>query len=201
MIAAGVASSMAQSSNIYSVNIVGYVNVPLAANVNTLLANPLDNGTNDLAGIGATLPNKTAVSAWTGSGFQTTTKSSTGWGTNLSIPAGRGFFVKSPTATTLTFIGQAASTNYRAMAANVNTLIGNMIPFTGNITDAGPGTVNLGGTLPNKSTVQMWTGSGYLTVTKTAGSWGTNQPVLNFDAAKGFFVKPAAAITWFQTVQ
>ncbi len=48
-LAAGAVSSMAQS-NVYSLNIVGYVNVPLVTGFN-LIANPLDNGTNDLASL------------------------------------------------------------------------------------------------------------------------------------------------------
>jgi hypothetical protein len=46
LVAAGVASSMAQS-NVYSLNIVGYVNIPVVGGNSYLLANPLDDGAGD----------------------------------------------------------------------------------------------------------------------------------------------------------
>jgi hypothetical protein len=45
--AAGLVSSVAQS-NVYSVNVVGYVNQVLPAGTLVAVANPLDNGTNTL---------------------------------------------------------------------------------------------------------------------------------------------------------
>src|SRR6185312_1695742 len=47
---AGVVASQAQS-NVFSANIVGYVSVTNAANQYVVLANPLDNGTNDITGL------------------------------------------------------------------------------------------------------------------------------------------------------
>src|ERR1700691_3524535 len=44
LVAAGVASSMAQS-NVYSLNIVGYVNIPVTKGNLYLLENPFDTGT------------------------------------------------------------------------------------------------------------------------------------------------------------
>src|SRR5580704_8349750 len=44
LVAAGVASSMAQS-NVYSLNIVGYVNIPVTKGKLYMLNNPFDTGT------------------------------------------------------------------------------------------------------------------------------------------------------------
>src|SRR5215472_12747397 len=50
-LAAGVVSSMAQS-NVYSLNVVGYVNVPMKGGINfNLLANPLLNANNDITNL------------------------------------------------------------------------------------------------------------------------------------------------------
>src|SRR5437879_6035335 len=46
-LAAGLATSAVAQSNVFSLNIVGYVNTPLTTGFN-LIANPLDKGTNDL---------------------------------------------------------------------------------------------------------------------------------------------------------
>ncbi len=61
---------MAQSSNVFSVNIVGYVNVVAKGNgAFTLIANPLNAATNDLNTIAAGIPNKSTAQIWNGSGF------------------------------------------------------------------------------------------------------------------------------------
>jgi len=90
---AGALSAQAQS-NVYSVNVVGYVNAPVAGNsAFTLLANPLSDGTNTIASLGAALPNKTTVQVWNGSGFTGTSKAGGAWGNPaLPIPPGTGFF-------------------------------------------------------------------------------------------------------------
>src|SRR5665213_3609351 len=99
---AGIATSNAQ---VYSQNVVGYVNVTVPANTLVLTANPLDDGTNTTTSLGAALPNKSQIQIWNGSGFTATSKAGGVWSPNLSIPVGTGFFVKSPTAITNTFVG------------------------------------------------------------------------------------------------
>jgi hypothetical protein len=47
-LAAGVLSSLAQSSNVYSLNVVGYYNVPVTANGYAFLANQLTNAANNV---------------------------------------------------------------------------------------------------------------------------------------------------------
>ena len=114
--AAGIATSMA--ANVYSQNIVGYVNkVFLGSGQYTLVANPLDNGTNDLVSLlDAALPNKSTVYAWdqTNGKYIQVNKNGSGaanWTTNLLAPPGTGFFVKTPNASgpvTNVFVGQLA---------------------------------------------------------------------------------------------
>jgi hypothetical protein len=198
-LAAGLASSMAQS-NVYSVNIVGYINYPMAAGAQTLLENPLDNGTNDLISIdNGTIPNKSTVSIWNGTGFTGTAKSSGAWGNDLSIGPGVGFFVTPKTAATITFIGQAPITNNYALAAGAQVMIGALLPIAGNLNDpAGANALNVGAQLPNKSTLSTWNGTGYSGSAKTSGAWGSN---LSIGVAQGFFVTPKAAVTWTQYLQ
>jgi len=195
---AGLASSQAQS-NVYSVNIVGYVNVPLTATAQTLLANPLDDGTNTITSLGAALPNKTVAQTWNGTGFVPSVKGGGVWGANLSIPPGTGFFVKSPSGVTNTFVGSSVLSNNYALAAGIQTLAGSVIPFSGALNDAGgPNTLNIGAALPNKSVVQTWNGTAYVPSVKGGGVWGAN---LSIGVAQGFFVKPFTATTWTQSLQ
>lgn len=214
-LAAGVFASQAQS-NVYSANVVGYVTATIApAGQYTLLANPLDSGTNNLIGLldqAGTLPNKTQVLIWdpVAQGFITATKGSGTWNTNLPIPPGTGFFVKSANAQaapiTNTFVGNvivspAGGTN------NVNLvtayqLVGSGVPFNGTLNDyltSPTNTVNLGGVLPNKSQVAIWDvpSQGYITATKGSGTWGTN---LNLNPGEGFFINSKAATNWVETL-
>ena len=189
---------MAQS-NVYSVNIVGYINVPMAAGAQTLLENPLDNGTNDITSIdNGAIPNKSTASTWNGTGFVGSIKQSGVWGPDLAIAPGIGFFVTPKTAATVTFIGQApASNNYALGTAQV--LVGALLPISGNLNDAaGPNALNLGAALPNKSTVSTWNGTAYVGSLKQSGTWTPNQTI---GVAAGFFVTPKTATTWTQYLQ
>jgi hypothetical protein len=204
-LAAGIVSSEAQ--NVYSQNIVGYVNVVIPANQFTLLANPLDDGTNTVTSLGGALPNKTLVETWNGTGFSGSSKAGGVWGSNLSIPPGTGFFVQTPASAgtiTDTFVGNVISSTFTTGSSNtVNvptgfSLLGSPVPFSGTITDAGPNTINLGAALPNKSLVETWNGTGFSGSSKAGGTWSVP---LTISAGHGFFVQPASAATWTQTLQ
>jgi hypothetical protein len=198
-LAAGLASSMAQS-NVYSVNIVGYINVPIAAGAQTLLENPLDNGTNDLNSIdNGAIPSKSTASIWNGTGFTGTSKGGTGWGTDFSIPPGVGFFVTPKSAATITFIGQAPITNNYVLAAGVQTLVGALLPIAGNLNDAaGANALNIGADLPSKSTLSVWNGTSFSGTSKGGTGWGSNFAI---GVPQAFFVTPKAATTWTQYLQ
>jgi hypothetical protein len=194
-LAAGLATSMAQS-NVYSVNVVGYVNQALPAGQLALVANPLDNGTNDLDTTLGTIPNKATVSLWNGSGFDNATKQSTGWNPNMPIPPGVGFFVNSPSAVTNTYVGNVAAnpggnaTN--SLPAGTLALVGSKIPFAGDLNDT-----NLNLNLPNKSTISVWNGNGFDNATKQSTGWN---PALPISVGQGFFVNSASAFDWVQTL-
>ncbi len=105
---AGLVSSQAQS-NVYSANIVGYVNVTNPAGTFVMLANPLDNGTNDLAGLLSASPNGSTVYVYSpANGLQLSTKSKGIWAPNYVVPPGSGFFYSAPVVGTNTFVGNVA---------------------------------------------------------------------------------------------
>lgn len=192
---------MAQS-NVYSVNVVGYVNIQTTANQYALLANPLDNGTNDLVSLFPAAPNQTQIQIWNGSGFQVAQKTFGNWNTNLVIPPGTGFFIRIPSDQTNTFVGNVVigfgETNSMSLPGGVFSLVGSPVPFAGQLTDAGDNTLNLGGALGNQSQIQVWNGGGFQVAQKTFGNWNTN---LTISVGQGFFVKPNADTTWSQTLQ
>jgi hypothetical protein len=130
-LAAGVATSMA--ANVYSVNVVGYVNVTLASGYN-LISNPLDvDGVDNVQTILPTLPDGTQMLQWVGSGFAPAIQYYAGLGwydaslnpaTN-NLPPGIGFFInnQSGSATTVTFVGTVVQgTNTQQVGPGYNFL-------------------------------------------------------------------------------
>lgn len=214
-LAAGVFASQAQS-NVYSANVVGYVTATFAPSGQyTLVANPLDSGTNNLIGLldqSGSLPNKTQVLIWDvpSQGYITASKSGGTWNTNLPIPPGTGFFVKTPatlaTPITNTFVGNviaspAGGTNNVNLVAAFQ-LVGSGIPFNGTINDyltSGTNTLDLGGVLPNKSQVLIWDApsQGYITASRSGGTWNTN---LSLGPGVGFFILPKSPTNWVETL-
>src|SRR6266481_4793415 len=137
-LAAGIATSAVAQSNVYSLNVVGYYNIPLQANVKVLLGNQLNTTNNTLAGIipappffsqffkyngGFTAYNFDDVdSVWLPDG-------------NASLAPGEGGFFISPVATTLTFVGevrQGSLTN--TLPVNTKVIRTSIVPQAGRVT-------------------------------------------------------------------
>jgi hypothetical protein len=188
-LAAGVVSSQAQ---VYSQNVVGYVNVVLPAQQFALIANPLDDGTNTVTSLCAALPNKSSVQIWNGTGFTLASKGGGVWNTNISIPVGTGFFVQSASAVTNTFVGTVAMGSTNSLPSQVFKLVGSTVPYAGDLSDTN---LNIGPTLPNKSSIQVWNGSGFTLASKGGGVWNTN---LSISVGQGFFVQSSSAVDWVQ---
>ena len=195
-LAAGALASQAQS-NVYSANIVGYVNVPLAANTFYLAATPMDAGTNDLNTLLGALPNKSSVQIWNGSGFTPSTKISTGWSPDFTVNPGTGYFLSSPSAVTNPFVGQVVvgpgKSVTNALPAALFQLVGSPIPFSGTLNDTNFGLA----ALPNKSSIQVWNGNGFTPSTKISTGWSPDLPII---PGQGFFVVSATATNWVQTL-
>jgi hypothetical protein len=194
-LAATVISSQAQ---VYS-GVVGYVSTTLPANTLVLAANPLDNGTNDLNSLLAALPSKSQVQFWNGSGFTICNKT-TSWSPDPTLPPGTGFFIKTPSSQTNTFVGAVdplpgGGTTTNALTANVITLVGSQIPYATDLNDTN-NTLNLLA-LPSKSQIQIWNGSGFTIVNKTT-TWSPDQQI---GVGQGFFIKAPSTTNWVQTLQ
>ncbi|HEY5297629.1 MAG TPA: hypothetical protein VIK59_06870 [Verrucomicrobiae bacterium] len=188
---AGIATSNAQ---VYSQNVVGYVNSATTGGQFALLSNPLDNGTNSLSSLYPTAPNGSQVQVWNGTGFTVATKLPPGWSPNLVITPGEGFFIKLASNATNTFVGSVVApiggsvTN--SLQAGVFTLIGSPIPYS----DTLQGT-NLNLSLANGSQVQVWNGSSFTVATKLPPGWSPN---LTISVGQGFFVKSATTTNFVQ---
>lgn len=207
-LAAGVLTSSAQS-NVYSLNIVGYVNTVFkGGGAYTLVANPLNAPTNDLNSILApSLPNKSTVTTYDGVNYNTYGKAGGVWPSNVFLPPGTGFFVKNVGAgdITNTFVGDVLTgipgTNTVAIPAGYS-LVGSPLPVGGDINSSGPNTLNLSPALPNKAQVVVYDNSTtpgtYLTYGKAGGVF----PAATISVGQGFYIKAlTAGSNWVQTLQ
>jgi hypothetical protein len=206
-LAAGISYSEAQ--NVYSQNIVGYVNVVIAGGGNyTLIDNPLDNGNgNSATNMLNNLPKNSSISLWDNpsqSFLNVITKGPSVWSGDFPIPPGTAVFVKnggaaSP-AITNTFVGSinVPITNSITLPANYS-MLGSYVPYS--TSDATTDTnINLAN-LPKNSILETWDvpSQSFLTVaTKGPSSWSTTVP-LSVGQGMFIFVKQATNV-WTETL-
>jgi len=199
--AAGIAASMAQS-NVYSLNVVGYVNINLAAGFN-LIANPLDldgNGTNNNVNtvFSNSLPVGSTVYAFSGGAYANPAAgyTKTGWGggvaaANAALQPGGGVFVQVPTATTVTVVGnvlQGAVNNPYVAGFNIRS---SKVPQAGLLqTDLLYQPVIGDLVYKFNSAAQTY----FATSGFTKSGWGPSQP--NIGVGEAFFLSSAAGGTW-----
>ena len=123
------------NSQVYSVNVVGFVSGTLS-NCYTFVANPLNAATNTLRHLIPDPPDGTFVWVWNvaNQAFdEPAVFSRPDWSIDLDLPVGRGFVIYSPTNWTLTFVGevlQGVLTSYVA-GNNQLSLLGSMVPQAG----------------------------------------------------------------------
>jgi len=129
---------LSTQSNSYSANVVGYYNVVCPANQYMLLGNPLHT-TNDVLGnvIPNPIPNSIVqnyLGGYTGYSFDDVDLVWVPNG-NLPLPPGQGFFFKSPTATTLTFVGEVLQGQFtNTFPKGQYTIRASIVPQLGRLT-------------------------------------------------------------------
>ncbi len=211
-LAAGVIVSQAQ---VYSQNIVGYVNIPLVNGYN-MVSVPLDSdgtGTNNtVISVLSTnvLANNSKVLIWTGSSFGTTVtygipvhQTVAVWNApNTPINPGQGFFIyNAGPSTNLTVVGQAlvgTNLNRYITSAGYNS-VASVTPLGGYIS------TNLQYTATLNDKILTWdpVGQNYVTynygipVHQTLPVWTPSQPQLN--VGQGFFIESTnTSVNWTQ---
>lgn len=200
VIAAGVASSMAQS-NVYSLNIVGYYNVPVGGL--TALANSLKKGT-PTDRLDQVIPYSDGdnIQVWNGAAWDTWSMdslSSTGYLDPLGneaaltalpvLGAGKGFFYGNNTGiTNITFVGEVRTgTNNVAVPLGLSPL-GSPLPLGGTVAT----TLSLN--VQDGDNIQKWNGASWDTYSRDSLSgttWldplGNEGPEPTLNVGQGFF--------------
>jgi len=184
-LAAAVISTQAQ---VYSLNIVGYVNVVSPAGF-SIIGNQLDTGTNTLANILPAPQDGTVIYKYTSAGYQVANYLG-GWGsagTNTLNP-GEAAFIYCPSATTNTFVGTVLTgTNTVALQAGFN-LVASPTPL------AGYADTNL--SLPTVNGEVVYTYNAGYAIYNYLDGWTPPQ----VDVAQGFWVYAPAATNWVQVL-
>lgn len=201
-VAAGLVSSQAQ--NVYSANVVGYVNTSLAGpSEYTLVANPLDSGNNVFSNLLQSLPVGAQVLKWdpVGATYVGATRVSfgNGWSpttaaTNTFNP-GEAVFIKTTSSgpVTNTFVGNVEQGNLTNSYGVGYTLTGNLVPDSGGATNT---SINLAP--PTGTQLLFWdpVAQTYVGYTKTSFGAGWTPSVPNLTPANGFFIKLTTPYAW-----
>lgn len=120
---AGLATAVAQ--NVYSLNVVGYYNVPVPANTLVLIANQLNTTNNTIGGLFPNVPPFSQFykfsGGWVESSFDDIDMA---WlpDAGVTLNPGEGGFFKCPVATTLTFVGEVLQGNLSNPLPAIGTL-------------------------------------------------------------------------------
>lgn len=186
-LAAGLATSAMAQSNVYSLNVVGYYNIPVAAGQKLMIANQLNTTNNTL---GALIPNGPANANFFkyNGGFvgYSYDDLSLAWSPdgNATLNPGEGGFYVSPTATTLTFVGEVLQ------GSLTNTLpVGSKVMRSSIVPQQGLVSTDLG--LPGEDNDNLFTYSGGYTGYSYDGlgaAWGPTEPTISVGQAF-FYVK------------
>lgn len=202
------------AQNVYSVNVVGYVNVPLngdavhngGTGLYTLVANPLDASNGGANAGGNTLTNLFPAPQlfdeflqWNGvNNFNIATYGFSGWSPNFTVAPGTGGFYQTTTQQTNTFAGtvlQGSLTNHFAGGFQV---IGNQVPVTSTVDTNG-----LQAAINNFDEVLLWSealnsgNGGFNIYTFSFGSWSPSTPSIS--AGQAVFLDTASSGNWVQT--
>src|ERR1051325_1454281 len=204
LLAAGAATSMAQ--NVYSLNVVGYVNATVVSPGYTPLNNPFkltDNSLTNVVDPADAIPVGTRLLTFTNGTYTTVAKgASQSWGTSgaantTQIPNGKGYYLRNLSGSpfTVTFVGevpQGALSN-TFISASGYSFVGSMVPaatFVGSL-GVQPGTgdriLRFGLNGSQTYTTYSWSGTAW------SGGTGTNAtdtalgPPVN--VGEGFFYR------------
>jgi hypothetical protein len=199
-LAAGVATSSAQ---VYSLNVVGYINVTVPANGFYMVANQLDaGGGNDINTVIPTAPAGAQFYKYNGT-YVTSTYDPTipGWDTAMSLNPGEGGFFHNNTASplTLTFVGEVMQGTLVNQIPQNFAIRSSIVPQQGTLQDLGIPISGTGSPSPGDQ-VYVYNNGSYSSSTfdPTIPGWDTTGSPGGPTIAVGqaFFLHSATAYTW-----
>jgi hypothetical protein len=133
VLAAGIGSSVAQT--VYSANIVGYINLQIPTGA-SIIANQLDNGTNDLASL---VPNANfgdTVYRWNGTGFDSSVNFGS-WSPDFVLLPGQAVFYVASAPLSVTLVGQVETGNLTNSIPAGISLVSDQVPVSASLDTVG----------------------------------------------------------------
>lgn len=199
ILAVSLATTVAQT-NVYSQNVVGYINVTITnSTLLDMIANQLDydgTGTNNtvLTALGTNVPINTRVYVYSGGTFVSALYTSKGWSgatptVNAAMNPGQGFFIKVPSVpTTITLVGNVLQGELQNPYAAGLQIKSSMVPQSGGLQTV------LGYAPTVNDRVYRYFPAGYSSHLYTAKGWSGGEPVP--EVAESFWLKAVNSGTW-----
>ena len=185
--AGGLSSALAQTTNVYSVNAVGYINLSLPSGF-SMIANQLNTTNNTIGSLLTNLPNFSNFYKWNGNGFDIATFAFGSWDhPTYSLAPGEGGFVGIGSAASVTLVGEVPQGNLTNSIPAGYSIQSSQVPQAGALD-------TLGLTLNNFDNVYKWNGSNYTIFTYAFGSWSPSVPQVA--VGESFFVAAGTSTTW-----
>jgi hypothetical protein len=186
LVAAGIVTSAAQ---VFSVNVVGYVNVTVPAGF-SMIANPLNNTEgNTLSNLIPAPEFGTTVYRWNGATFDGSSFLGA-WIPDFEVNPGQGLFIELASASTLTFVGEV---NQGELVVNLPAgfeIISNTVPAEETLTEMG---------IPAEfgDTAFFFRDGNYDTSASFLGAWIPD--TVGPRVGEAFWIQKGAAATWSRT--
>jgi hypothetical protein len=191
--AVGIATASAQA--VYSVNVVGYINVEAPPGF-SIIANQLDNGSgNQLGEILPTVPDGTTIYKFTGTAYESSTydELDEAWSNPaLALAPGEAAFIRNLTANpiTLTFVGEVRQGNLANPLPAGFSMKSSIVPQAGLVSELGLDGVD-------GDTIYLFRDGAYVSSTydELDEAWSAPEP--NLAVGEGFFFRNlSAARSW-----
>jgi hypothetical protein len=187
----GVAGMIAASAQVYSVNVVGYINVPVPAGF-SMIANQLDNGSgNTVADLLPAPPEGTAIYKFVGGSYVINAFEFGEWSIPaMSLSPGEGAFILNPTAETFNalFVGEVKQGSLTTVLTQGFQIVASQVPQSGALD------TELGFPVAEGDVVYQFDNAsgGYSISAYEFGEWVAPVPAVG----EAFFVNKVAAVQW-----
>jgi len=196
------------AQNVYSLNVVGYVNVSVNTGFN-MISNPLDDGAgNIMDNLIPTTADSSSVYKYSGGAYTTGNYiDGIGWDDSgtITLPPGQGFWFQAGSATNITFVGtvvQGTTTNSMSTGFNMLASVAPVAKQLGYaIADGDPSTNTWHFPVLDGDSAYTYTSGAYTTFNYIGGlGWDdmTGEGP-NIGVGQGFWIQRSAVGAWVQT--